>query len=905
MASSDSRYARSALIGALVAFLAGSLVLGWYLGTLRRLTPADGFVTMQPSTALGFALTGLAIVAHVGGRRRLARACGAAAVGLGGLALAEHLLGRQLLGAISFGEGLGADAGQPMSPAAALSLALLGGLTLIWSVPGTRAPWRRLASGLMAGGVAAGGVVGLLAPVVAGSSGADWSRLTAMDSNTAIGFLGLGMAFFLLVVRLRRRSERALLPRWAGWTVALTVAVLSLSLWTRHSAREARHATDSALRARRLVAGQSGRVLHDRIRALERVTEQLASVPLEPDPALVAELLAELPGLVALEQVPRQAAAVGDERLPVDALARRALRQRATVVGNPSPRLGDTDELVVAVPAPSGERAWLFVHDLPAFLGWVFGDAGPSVELATGDGQGFYQSGGAGAPPPGPGPRPGAIQLAFGDQLWWLSVLDESGAGAHAGNTLMLWFGLLLAASLGFAVSRSEQLQRRAVNLEEARSTIERQVGSLEQRARVLRETQQQLVREAREKRAVLDSLSAFLIGVDDAGRVVEWNSLASRLLGSTAEQALGRPFIELPLPWDREELATAVAECRENGRPVRRETLALAGTDRLVGVTITPMRTEGFAIIGSDVTERRQLEMQLHHAQRLEAVGTLAAGIAHEINTPIQFVSDNLRFVSQSVAPLTEALALLPELAAQARAGSLDPKLVARLELLVAEHDPEFLASELTAALHETREGVERVTSIVRAMKDFSHPGSRSLRSADLNRALRTTLAVARNEYRYHADVITEFEPLPPVECMVDDLNQVFLNLLINAAHAIQEKVGQGGGRGTIRIGTRVDGDDVEVRFQDDGVGIPPEVRDRVFDQFFTTKDVGRGTGLGLSIARSVVVEGHHGTIRFESRPGEGTTFLVRVPINSRQQAGGPVWATPIGPQLPPSAGR
>jgi signal transduction histidine kinase len=261
--------------------------------------------------------------------------------------------------------------------------------------------------------------------------------------------------------------------------------------------------------------------------------------------------------------------------------------------------------------------------------------------------------------------------------------------------------------------------------------------------------------------------------------------------------------------------------------------------------------------------------------------VGTLAAGIAHEINTPMQFVSDNLRFVQQSVGPLTDALALLPEITAAAQVGSVPLELAERLRAATAGVDVEFLAAEMPSALAEMQEGVLRVTTIVRAMKDFSHPGNQGRQSADLNKAIATTIAVARNEYKYVADVETDFGDVPPLECYVADLNQVFLNLLVNASHAIRDAIGEGTGkRGTIRVSTRRDGDWIEIRVADSGTGIPEGVRKKIFDQFFTTKPVGRGTGLGLTIARAVVVEKHGGTIDFETEIGRGTTFVVRLPV-------------------------
>jgi signal transduction histidine kinase len=196
---------------------------------------------------------------------------------------------------------------------------------------------------------------------------------------------------------------------------------------------------------------------------------------------------------------------------------------------------------------------------------------------------------------------------------------------------------------------------------------------------------------------------------------------------------------------------------------------------------------------------------------------------------------------------------------------------------------DVTFLAEELPAALGEMQEGVDRVTTIVRAMKDFSHPGNQGRQSADLNKAIATTLSVARNEYKYCADIETDYGDIPLADCYVADLNQVFLNLLVNAAHAIKDVVGESSGeRGTIRIRTRLEGSMIELRFSDTGSGIPEHVREKIFDQFFTTKAVGRGTGLGLAIARAVVVDKHGGTLLFETEMGKGTTFIVRIPVSA-----------------------
>jgi PAS domain S-box-containing protein len=266
------------------------------------------------------------------------------------------------------------------------------------------------------------------------------------------------------------------------------------------------------------------------------------------------------------------------------------------------------------------------------------------------------------------------------------------------------------------------------------------------------------------------------------------------------------------------------------------------------------------------DVTERHRLETELRHAQKLESVGQLASGIAHEINTPMQFITANLHFLTDAFAELSAPGAGAGAALGAGGAGGADG---AAGELL----------TEIPAALAETLEGAERVVTIVRAMKAFGHPGGESKGWADLNEAVRNTLVVATNEIRPGADVVTDFGELPQVWCNLGDINQAVLNLVINAAHAMGEKVAAGGARGTLTVRTRAEPEAVVVDIEDTGVGIPAHIAERVFDQFFTTKDVGVGTGQGLALAHTLVHDHHHGTLTFTSTPGVGTTFTVRLP--------------------------
>ena len=306
--------------------------------------------------------------------------------------------------------------------------------------------------------------------------------------------------------------------------------------------------------------------------------------------------------------------------------------------------------------------------------------------------------------------------------------------------------------------------------------------------------------------------------------------------------------------------------------------------------------RITHFLAVKEDITsrkqaerERAQMELQLRHAQKLESIGQLAAGIAHEINTPTQYIGDNTRFLADAFKDLNELVGKFQGLLAAVKAGPLAPDLVAGVEETFRAVDAEYLILQIPQAIQETLQGVERITKIVRAMKDFSHPGAEEKTPTDINRAIESTITVSRNEWKYVADLETEFDPaLPLVPCLPGEFNQIILNLIVNAAHTIADVVGESGAKGRLTLSTRRDGDWVEIRVRDSGLGIPEAIRGRVFDPFFTTKPVGKGTGQGLAIARSVIVDKHQGTIHFETETGRGTVFIVRLPVSPRPGRGG-----------------
>jgi len=300
-----------------------------------------------------------------------------------------------------------------------------------------------------------------------------------------------------------------------------------------------------------------------------------------------------------------------------------------------------------------------------------------------------------------------------------------------------------------------------------------------------------------------------------------------------------------------------------------------------------------GYSGIMFDVTKfkmmtqkNRGMEAQLRQSQKLEAVGQLAAGIAHEINTPAQFVGDNIHYFQDTFADLDELFAqhdALFKLLAEEPLGDAAKEQVEKIETLSKKIDLAFIREDVPNAIGQALDGIQRITTIVKAMKEFSHPGGVSKESIDLNKAINSTLTVARNEWKYLAHMVTELDPgLPMVTCLPGEINQTVLNMVVNAAHAIEERQKQEGTTdlGTITIKTMVEDNYVVIHISDTGKGIKPENLAKVFDPFFTTKQVGKGTGQGLYIAHSVIVEKHNGQLDVESEPGVGTCFKIKLPI-------------------------
>ncbi|OOZ38693.1 hypothetical protein BOW53_14685 [Solemya pervernicosa gill symbiont] len=269
-------------------------------------------------------------------------------------------------------------------------------------------------------------------------------------------------------------------------------------------------------------------------------------------------------------------------------------------------------------------------------------------------------------------------------------------------------------------------------------------------------------------------------------------------------------------------------------------------------------------------ITKLEEAQSQLLQSKKLASVGQLAAGVAHEINNPIGYVNLNISTIS---VDLLEIFRLLDLYGAADEVIKNEAAIFEPIQRLKEHLDLEYLKDDIIDALKESNEGISRVTKIVQYLKEFSHVDQQSdWVFADLQSALDTTLNIANNEIKYKASVIREYGEIPKVECIPSQLNQVFLNLIVNAAHAIEKQ-------GTITIRTRVDRDSVIIEVSDDGCGIPEDIQHRIFDPFYTTKQVGEGTGLGLSLSYGII-QNHNGDLSVESEPGKGTTFTIRLPL-------------------------
>ena len=282
-----------------------------------------------------------------------------------------------------------------------------------------------------------------------------------------------------------------------------------------------------------------------------------------------------------------------------------------------------------------------------------------------------------------------------------------------------------------------------------------------------------------------------------------------------------------------------------------------------------------------ADLERRKALESQLAHAQKMESVGQLAAGMAHELNTPLQFVGDNINFLKSSFEDIDTLLNAVDLLLSKCRDDQQHLDQVQSIEQIRDQIELDYLRDEVPLAANQAIAGTDTLTRIVKAMKVFSHPGTKAFEPIDLNQLIESTLDISRSEWKYHATLCKDFsDELPLVNCVPGELGQALLNLIVNAANAMQGD--NPSADSILSVRTYRDGDDAVVEISDTGCGIPAEIKHRVFDPFFTTKGVGEGTGQGLSISYRIIVKLHKGMLSFDSVVGEGTIFQIRLPLSS-----------------------
>ena len=368
---------------------------------------------------------------------------------------------------------------------------------------------------------------------------------------------------------------------------------------------------------------------------------------------------------------------------------------------------------------------------------------------------------------------------------------------------------------------------------------------------------------------------AAVVAIADDDGRLLKRNSTQAVEFTSAPTQKAGTVTIDFPIDDTPFRVLASIDEAilfsEEGGSQLVVSLYGLAFLLLLSGV-----------VIWRSGLKHDVLQRELREAQKLEAIGQLAGGIAHEINTPAQYIGNNLTFLSDAHQDLFD---LIDRFDALLKDVSDDPAFAGHVEEIETARnriDLDYLRDEIPAATEQSSYGMAQVSRIVLAMKEFSHPASRDKSSVDLNRAIENTVTISRNEWKHAAKIETALDKaMPMVNCFPGEVNQVLLNVLVNAAHAVAA-AGRSAEDGRIEISTVRDGKDAVIRIRDNGTGIPASVRDKVFNPFFTTKTVGKGTGQGLAIARDIVVKKHQGSINFETHEGKGTTFVIRLPIGA-----------------------
>jgi len=451
-------------------------------------------------------------------------------------------------------------------------------------------------------------------------------------------------------------------------------------------------------------------------------------------------------------------------------------------------------------------------------------------------------------------------------------------------NTPITAFG---KDELGAMLTHLDEMRRALLYAENER--IQQQTDAY-QRLMTIQKTRDALKQERDFIDSLLSSIPSILIGLDSHCHVSLWNTVAETTFGLAAADVIGQAFDSLEIKWNWGNINTALTESEAlfstalNNVKFERPD----GSEGFLGLTVNAIvedgKTNSYLLFGSDITEKIKLEQQLQLGQKLESIGELAAGIAHEINTPMQYIGDNIRFCGDSFRDIFALLDSYQHAIEALLTHQCSPKQVqARVKKAEADADIEFLQEEVPAAIAQSLDGAGHVGKIVSAMKDLSHPGTGKMLPLDINKIIENTVTVSRNEWKYVADVELKLDPDLPMVTALPEINQVFLNMIVNASHAIEDILPERNmEKGKIIIRSSSDLGRVMLRISDTGAGIDPKQIKRVFDPFFTTKEPGKGTGQGLAISHQIICSRLNGNISIDSNPGQGTTFTIELPIQS-----------------------
>lgn len=407
---------------------------------------------------------------------------------------------------------------------------------------------------------------------------------------------------------------------------------------------------------------------------------------------------------------------------------------------------------------------------------------------------------------------------------------------------------------------------------------------------------EKELLTEKEELSVTLKSLIEGVITTNLGGQIILMNKAVEEILEVESFDLYGL-YIFSVLPFNMEDVSNAdtgfyfndykkfkaleIKQLTITTRSNKKKVISVKSSE----IRDTNGKIKGFIYVISDDTEKTKIETQLSLSQKMESIGLLAAGIAHEINTPMQYIGDNALFLQDSLKSIFGYIDFL-ETEIKKRCSSDGLKIFKIIKKMKEESDFEFLKQEIPLAIEQTQTGIKHVSKIVLAMKDFSHPSQGEFQMADINNSIDVTITISHNAWKYVADLETELDPnLPLVYCLTDEIKQVLLNLIVNSAQAIETKQGKNATeKGLIRICSSLEDGYCVIKISDTGCGISKENIKKIFDPFFTTKEVGKGTGQGLAIAHDLIVNKHNGEIYVESVPDKGTIMTLKIPVNKEQ---------------------